>query len=129
MPLECAVHSLNLSSILNQLQVKYVIRDFNLRIPHHAFGFLFQFYNFVSVTKTIADRLTPGQNGRMLAGDITTGLEPFTFKSTKRRKDDGGDGDSRGVKPNTHAKEARYLTNHIFLTLSPREVTTSRWRK
>jgi hypothetical protein len=34
-----------------------------------------------------------------------------------------------GVKPSTHAKKARYLTNHIFLMLSPREVTTSRWRK
>ena len=98
MPLECAVHSSNPRSILTQLQVEYVIQDSNLRIPQQAFEFLFQLYNFVSVTKTIADRLTPGQNGRMLAGDITTSLEPFTSKSTKRRKDDGGDSDGRGGK-------------------------------
>ena len=98
MPLECAVHPSSLCSILIQLQVKYVIRDFSLRIPQQAFGFLFQFYNFVAATKPIADRLTPGQNGMTLAGDITTGLESFTSKSTKRRKDDGGDGDGRGGK-------------------------------
>ena len=84
MPLECAVHSSNPRSILTQVQVEYVIQDFNLRIPQQAFEFLFQLYSFVSVTKTITDRLTPGQNGRVLAGDITTGLEPFTSKSTKR---------------------------------------------
>jgi len=92
MPLEYAVHSLNLCSILIQVQVEYVVQVFDLRNPLQAFEFLFQFYNFVAGAKANASRLTPNQNGRMLVANITTSLESFTTEGTKRRKDDGGDG-------------------------------------
>ena len=95
MPLEYAIHSSNLYSILIQLQVEYVIQEFDLRNPQQAFEFLFQFYNFVSGAKTNASRLTLNQNRRMLVSDITTGLQSFTCESTKCRKDDGGHGDGR----------------------------------
>lgn len=71
------------------MQVEYVVQEFDLRIRLQAFEFLFQFYNFVSGSKTNASRLTHDQNGRMLVMGITRGLQSFTSKSTKRPRQGG----------------------------------------
>jgi hypothetical protein len=97
-PLQYVVYSSNLHSVLIQVQVEHVLREFNLEIPQQAFEFLFQLYNFVSTVKTTASELDLTKDGTGLGEKISRGFQSSTdevTEGTKRQSDQWDDEDDR----------------------------------
>jgi hypothetical protein len=66
-----------------------MLEEFHLRIPQEAFKFLFQLYNFVSRTKTVASQSKPAYDRMMFAAMPTKDFQSFT---TDGSNDDDGVG-------------------------------------
>jgi hypothetical protein len=131
-PLQYVVYSSNLHSVLIQVQVEYVLREFNLGIPQQAFEFLFQLYNFVSTVKTTASELDLTKDGTGLGEKSAEASNPLPMKSLRARNVRAISGTMRmidGVVPNTNAKKIQLWIAQTFLMLSLRKDTTFDQRK